>query len=373
MRGRVWSLGDSQSGHSAGCSAGEDLGLLRRELLVGQDALSVQLTELLELGERVVAAGRRSCGRGSAAAAAEPAAGPAAAHLLAWRRDTLLDTWVAVPAMTAVRATPRMRPGMSGLLCASSVVDAERGEQRLDRDSSEGDQLTAATPDRCRERRRPAVLVHQEGGGAAALDRCSGLVDVVLAEDAGGCALEDGQVELPSPSKSAISTMATDPSSALVKKTRSMQPDDAAVDQVDEDREPFTGHLVAGELDDDVVDRSHLVDGDVRSSSCAPLCSSAWCLDLSDVSSVRRDRPDDEDVKDDDDDAPPRLVRQPEEVRDGTERGDDDGQGACPDWHPGAAPRPARNRITPMSRWIQPQVVVSNLKTYSDRSRRSRR
>ena len=32
------------------------------------------------------------------------------AHLLAWRRDTRLDTAVAVPATTAVRAIPPIRP-----------------------------------------------------------------------------------------------------------------------------------------------------------------------------------------------------------------------------------------------------------------------
>ena len=30
--------------------------------------------------------------------------------------------------------------------------------------------------------------------------------------------------------------------------------DDAPLDEVDEDREPLAGHLVAGELDDEVVD-----------------------------------------------------------------------------------------------------------------------
>ena len=36
--------------------------------------------------------------------------------------------------------------------------------------------------------------------------------------------------------------------------------DDPPVDQVDEDREGLPGHLAAGELDHDVVDRPHLVD-----------------------------------------------------------------------------------------------------------------
>ena len=34
-------------------------------------------------------------------------------------------------------------------------------------------------------------------------------------------------------------------------------PDDAAIHQVDEQREPLTGHPVAGELDDQVVHRTH--------------------------------------------------------------------------------------------------------------------
>src|SRR5690348_1887316 len=54
----------------------------------------------------------------------------------ACRRDTRLDTAVAVPATTAVRATPRRSPGMVGPLCTSgSAVDGvEGGDQVVLRD-----------------------------------------------------------------------------------------------------------------------------------------------------------------------------------------------------------------------------------------------
>src|SRR3954464_498550 len=47
------------------------------------------------------------------------------AHRPAWRRETRFDTAVAVPATTAVRATPRIRPGMS-----SSLLRPGRGRDR---------------------------------------------------------------------------------------------------------------------------------------------------------------------------------------------------------------------------------------------------
>src|SRR4051794_41722548 len=74
---------------------------------------------------------------GSGGAASSAAAWSLAAHRPAWRRDTRLETAVAVPAMTAVRATPRMRPGMfapsSLVFCWWMAADrgcARRGDRR---------------------------------------------------------------------------------------------------------------------------------------------------------------------------------------------------------------------------------------------------
>ena len=96
-------------------SASQDLGLLGRELLLGEDALRLQVGQLLQLRDL---AGRGRPWRVEAVAAGRtpvPAAGspaPAATSVPAWRRDTRLETEVAVPAITAVRATPRSSPGM---------------------------------------------------------------------------------------------------------------------------------------------------------------------------------------------------------------------------------------------------------------------
>src|SRR3954454_4062820 len=56
------------------------------------------------------------CGAGSAYCGSGAASSCWCDHRFAWRRDTLLDTAVAVPATTAVRAIPRSSPGMSRLL-----------------------------------------------------------------------------------------------------------------------------------------------------------------------------------------------------------------------------------------------------------------
>ena len=72
-----------------------------------------------------------------------------AAQRPCWRRETLLETWVAVPAITAVRATPRISPGMSVPFSGYwdvGVVGFESREQRLDGDATAGDQLTATAP-----------------------------------------------------------------------------------------------------------------------------------------------------------------------------------------------------------------------------------
>src|SRR3954452_19756714 len=67
-------------------------------------------------------------------------------HLLAWRRETLFETWVAVPAMTAVRATPRRSPGMRFVLFLCGGF--EGGQDVVHRDEPAGDELGAAAAQR---------------------------------------------------------------------------------------------------------------------------------------------------------------------------------------------------------------------------------
>ncbi len=94
------------------CGA-QDAGLLHRELVVGEDALLLELRELLELLDRVDrgrggdgrGGGRRRLLRGASSSYWRCQRSP-------WRRETRLLTAVAVPATTAVRAIPRSSPGM---------------------------------------------------------------------------------------------------------------------------------------------------------------------------------------------------------------------------------------------------------------------
>src|SRR5207344_961212 len=89
----------------------------------------------------------------------------------ACRRETRLETAVAVPATTAVRPTARMRPGITvlfpsppcGLLDLSLPLvlfsGVERGENCLHRDPTAGNELGATAPQCRRKRRGPGVLV----------------------------------------------------------------------------------------------------------------------------------------------------------------------------------------------------------------------
>ena len=137
-----------------GGSPGEQLGLLRLELGIGQDPLVPQLPQLLELLDQVVGPRRRPAPvaerRTPALVCCGTAAAPAPPSAPAWRRDTRLDTAVAVPATTAVRAIPPMSP-MSVLPLRSSSARLERFESRdhvVGRDPSAGDDLGTGLPHR---------------------------------------------------------------------------------------------------------------------------------------------------------------------------------------------------------------------------------
>ena len=138
-----------------------------------------------------------------------------------WRRETRLLTVVAVPAMTAVRATPRSSPGMvSPFPLGYRFGRVEGGEEGLDGDAAAGYQLAARAANGGGERRRPAVLEDEQSGRGAGLERVGGLGDVVIGEQARGGAVEGCEARTSSP-RSAISSAATDPSSPLAMKARS--------------------------------------------------------------------------------------------------------------------------------------------------------
>ena len=107
-------------------SAGENLRLLCGELFLGQYSGCFELSKLLKLSKHVVLGRcgrlwrgwrrtvlRAACCSSSprlAACCSAACCSSWADHLLACRRDTRLDTAVAVPAIAAVRATPRISP-----------------------------------------------------------------------------------------------------------------------------------------------------------------------------------------------------------------------------------------------------------------------
>src|SRR6478735_10426207 len=124
------------------------------------------------------------------------------AHLPACRRETRLDTAVAVPAMAAVRATPRMRPGMTCVPVLSrsdrggGVGRLDSGQHGLDGNAAAGDQLPAALANRPGEGRGPDVLVDEDARRAARSARGARLVQVVLVEQSRRGPFEDRQVQL---------------------------------------------------------------------------------------------------------------------------------------------------------------------------------
>ena len=124
-----------QHARTAGCYDGEDLRLLRLELGVGEDPLVLELGQLLAAARSDPAAGAgpepgqeqagrtAAAARSTAVAARTPAASLCCVQRLAWRRDTRLETAVAVPATTAVRATPLSSPGMSSSFLVCGLPD----------------------------------------------------------------------------------------------------------------------------------------------------------------------------------------------------------------------------------------------------------
>src|SRR3954462_9275637 len=134
-----------------------------------------------------------------------------AAHRFDWRRETRLETAVAVPATTATRAAPLSSPGME--LFLSELVDGRASpdgsgdrlgavecvEQLRCGDTPAGHELRAAAVEGAHEGGGPPVLEEEDAGGAARLDDAAGPAHVVLVDQAGRGALEDGEVQLSVP------------------------------------------------------------------------------------------------------------------------------------------------------------------------------
>ena len=174
---------------------------------------------------------------------------------------------MAVPAITAVRATPRRSPGMAvPLFLVLSDVGRRRRRPRgppaspgRGCDHSPRAVRHRAAPRRRRGRprrsRRRGCLA--ELPGSRSLPASSMSSSPSSPDDAPSNAARSSS---PSPSKSEIAIPLTVPSRSLVTKARSrmrMMPRSTRSTRM---REALPRHLAAGELHHDVVDRTHLVD-----------------------------------------------------------------------------------------------------------------
>src|SRR4249919_2593169 len=162
-----------------------------------------------------------------------------------------------------------MRPGITvlfpsppcGLLDLSLPLvlfsGVERGENCLHRDPTACNELGATAPQCRRKRRGPGVLVDQKRGGAAWFERSARLLDVVLSQQARRGPLEHGEVELAVLVQVGDGDAPNRSVQLFFDEGQIEEPDDASVDEVDEQREAFPGHSAAGELDHQIVDRTH--------------------------------------------------------------------------------------------------------------------
>src|SRR5262249_3383282 len=141
----------------------------------------------------------------------------------------------------------------SGRLCG-----VDRCEKRLDRDPPARYHLRPSAPKRCRQRRRPPILVDDQTCGAARLDGRRGGVDVLLIQETRRRPLEDRHGTLPAGAQVRDLETYDRTVRELPYEQEVQDPDDPSVHQVDEERQALPPHTTARELDDQVVDGSHL-------------------------------------------------------------------------------------------------------------------
>jgi hypothetical protein len=134
----------------------------------------------------------------------------------------------------------------------------ERGEDGLNGNAAIGDELAAGAAECHRDGRRPAVLPHEHACDRAGFQHGAGRFQVVLTEQAGRRALEIGEApallrdfrEVPCPHRPVL---------VLDDEREVEDPDEAAIDKIQEERHHLAGdRLIAGPLQDHVVDRAHL-------------------------------------------------------------------------------------------------------------------
>ena len=129
----------------------------------------------------------------------------------------------------------------------------------MDGDTAAGHELSSAAAQGRGEGCGPHVLVDENAGGVPWFDDRSRFVDVVLPEQTGGRALEDGQVQL-AVVVEVCDLHGCDRAVELALHEDEIQDaDDAGVHQVDEQRETLRRSSGFRELDHEVVDRACLV------------------------------------------------------------------------------------------------------------------
>lgn len=253
-------------------SAREQPGLLRGELLVGEDAVRLELAELLELLEPVRSGGGRSgrllrlrrVRRGRRLLVGLLAlAGGLRIPLGEAGRLAALDA----PAHGRGGAGDHGGPGDSseqsghvGVLLVRRcelVHGRDRVHDLLGRDPGAGHELAPGLAGGLDERDRPQVLVDDQRGEAARFERVRGLADVVVAEEA-----RPSPRELPEAAELDPGPLGGEVDGVGVALGRPpedddvVDADDATVDELEELRGCSAGQPVALELQEDEVDRS---------------------------------------------------------------------------------------------------------------------
>src|SRR4051812_6102079 len=160
------------------------------------------------------------------------------------------------PPMTPTRPT---RPGLRGIsdsYARRCVIGLDRGDDRLDRNPSVGDQLAPRAARRRCEGRGPQVLPDQHSGSAARLHRRGEALDVLFSQQLGQLRLH----------RLKLSELADVGELHRVDGTVLVLGEDQDVDHADssgiDQREQLCGHLAGEvarsrrELDDEVVDRA---------------------------------------------------------------------------------------------------------------------
>ena len=184
------------------------------------------------------------------------------------RRFTPWATTAAVATVVAVRATGagpmtaarRIRRRAIPISVSFFVIAGQRSGERLDRNSSARDELTAGMADRGGKRHGPGVLPDQHAGCGSGIDRRRNRLDVVLAQQHRELRLEVAQ-------RSGLAWVELRqfdhlerPVVVLVQDHEVEHADDAAVDEIAQGRRDLAVEPRSRKLDHDIVDGPELVD-----------------------------------------------------------------------------------------------------------------